>query len=95
MMQRWRGLKTLVNDTVEHGSFALENLQKKAARRPFDMLERIPKIRVPVQGIREIHDTAITNTHGMIRLVNRVVGDTLDVVIDVVEQRRGPAGPNS
>jgi len=89
-MQRWRGLKTLVHDTVEHGSHALEKLQKSAAKRPFELLEQIPKVRTTVQGIREIHDTALSNTHGMIRLVNRVVRDALDDVLDAVEQRKGP-----
>ena len=87
-MQRWRGLKSLVVDAVEHGSRAVERVQKETARRPFEILAQIPPLEVPVKGIHEIHDTAVSGIHGMIRLVTRVVGGTVDVVIDVVEHRR-------
>lgn len=86
-MQRWRGLRALVTDAVEHGSRAVERVQIQTARRPFDILEQIPAIRLPVRGIRVIHDTSVAGVHGMIRLVNQVVGETLDVVIDVVEEK--------
>jgi hypothetical protein len=87
-MNRWRGLKSLVVDAVEHGSRAVERVQKETARRPFEILAMIPPLEVPVKGIQEIHDTAVSGIHGMIRLVTRVVGGTVDVVIDVVEERR-------
>ncbi|APR86804.1 hypothetical protein A7982_12153 [Minicystis rosea] len=87
-MRRWRGLKSLVVDAVEHGSRAVERIQMEAARLPFDILEQIPPLTVPVKGVRAIHHGAVAGTHGMIRLVNRVVGDTLDVVFDVVEKRQ-------
>ena len=87
-MNRWRGLKSLVVDAVEHGSRAVEHVQKETARRPFEILAKIPPLEVPVKGIQEIHDTAVSGIHGMIRLVTRVVGGTVDVVLDVVERRR-------
>lgn len=86
--QRWRGLKSLVVDAVEHGSRAVERIQKETAKVPFDILEQIPPLEVPVKGIREIHDTAVSGVHGIIRLVNRVTGETLDVVLDAVERHR-------
>jgi hypothetical protein len=87
-MQRFRGLKSLVIDAVEHGSRTVERLQKETAKVPFDILEQIPPLRVPVKGAREIHDTAVTGIHGMIRLVNRVVGETLEVILDAVEKTK-------
>lgn len=87
-MKRWRGLKALVVDAVEHGSRAVEHIQKETARRPFEILEQIPPLQAPVKGIHEIHDLAVSGVHGMIRLVNKAVGGTLDVVIDVVEHRK-------
>jgi hypothetical protein len=87
-MNRWRGLKSLVVDAVEHGSRAVEHVQKETARRPFEILAKLAPLEVPVKGIQEIHDTAVSGIHGMIRLVTRVVGGTVDVVIDVVERRR-------
>ncbi len=73
-MERWRGLKSLVVDAVEHGSRAVERVQKETARRPFEILARIPPLEVPVKGIHVIHDTAVGGVHGMIRFVNKVVG---------------------
>jgi hypothetical protein len=84
-MRRWRGLKALVVDAVEHGSRAVERIQLAAARRPFEILEQVPPIAVPVKGIHEVYDTAVTGVHGMIRLVNRVTGETIDVVLDAID----------
>jgi hypothetical protein len=85
-MQRWRGLKSLVVDAVEHGSRAVERIQMETAKVPFDILQQIPPIEMPVKGVRLIHDTAVAGVHGMIRLVNRGAGATLDIVIDVLEE---------
>lgn len=87
-MQRWRGLKSLIVDAVEHGSRAVERIQKETAKTPFDLLEQIPPLEMPVRGIREIHDTAVSGVHGMIRLVNRVTSETLDAVLDAVEHHQ-------
>jgi hypothetical protein len=95
-MQRYRGLRALITDAVEHGSRAVERVQIRIAKQTFDVLEAIEPIAVPVKGIHEIHDAAVAGVHGMIRLVNRVVGDTAEVVLDEVEKRQakegGPAG---
>jgi hypothetical protein len=91
-MERWRGLKSLIIDAVDHGSRAVERIQKETAKTPFEILEQIPPIAVPAKGIHEIHDAAVTGVHEMIRLVNRVTGEALDVVIDVVEKQRAAAG---
>jgi hypothetical protein len=89
-MERWHGLKSLVQDAVEHGSRAVERVQKDVAKRPFDMLEQIPPLKVPVKGIREIHDTAVSGVHGMIRLVTRVAGETVGAILDAADQRSEP-----
>lgn len=89
-MERWRGLKNLVQDAIDHGSRAVERLQKEAAKRPFDLLEQIPPIAVLVKGIREIHDTTVSSVHGVIRLVNRVAGDTVDAVLSRVAPEKEP-----
>jgi hypothetical protein len=96
-MQRWRGLKSLIIDAVDHGSRAVERLQVETARLPFEILEQIPPIAAPVKGIHVIHDTTVAGVHGMIRLVNKVTGKALDVVLDVVEKEvekedRSPLG---
>ncbi|WP_437547826.1 hypothetical protein WME95_48905 [Sorangium sp. So ce327] len=89
-MDRWRGLKDLVQDAVDHGSRRVERIQKDAAKLPFDLLEQIPPIKAPVRGIRLIHDTTLSGVHGAIRLVNRAVGGAVDVVLFLVEQKARP-----
>lgn len=91
-MRRWRGLKSLVIDAVEHGSHAVERIQLETARLPFGLLEHIPPLTVPVRGAHAIHDLSVKTTHQMVRLVTRAVGATLDVVLDVVEAQRSDDG---
>jgi hypothetical protein len=90
--KRWRGLKSLVVDAVEHGSMAIERVQKETARRPFSILESIPPIAAPVRGIHLVHDASVSGVHGIIRLVTRTVGGTIDIVIDEIERRDAGAG---
>ena len=91
MTARWRGLKDLVRDAVEHGSRAVERIQIETAKTPFDLLERIAPPEVPIKGIHQIHDAAVSGVHGMIRLVNGVAGEALGLVIDLVDRRRQAA----
>jgi len=68
-MKRFRGLKTLVLEAVEKGSRAIERVQIETAKRPFDLLEQVPTLKVPVNGVRAIYNVSISNTHSLIRLV--------------------------
>jgi hypothetical protein len=90
--KRIRGLKQLLQDVVEHGSIAVERVQLERAKLPFGLLERVPPIAAPARGVHILHDAAVSTTHGMIRLVNRVVGDTIDAVIDEVERAERAEG---
>lgn len=94
-MQRTRGLISLITDAVDHGSRAVERVQMRMAKPTFDVLEAIPPIAVPAKGVHQIHDAAVAGVHGMIRLVNRVVGDTAGVVMDEIEKRHSHAGPEA
>jgi hypothetical protein len=88
MMERWRGLKALVVDAVEHGSRAVERIQKETAKVPFDILEQVPPLAAPAKGIHIVYDTTVSGVHGIIRLCARATGEVLDVVIDTVERRQ-------
>lgn len=93
-MKRIRGLKSLLQAAVEHGSRAVEAVQIEVAKTPFDLLEKVPPLKLPVAGVRLLYNTGVGTTHTMIRLVNKVVGDTLDVVLDQVAPAAGAAeGP--
>jgi hypothetical protein len=85
--EKWRGLAALVQDAVEHGSRAVERVQKATAQRPFAVLEKIPSIATVAKGVHAIHDASVSSVHGAIRTVNRVAGRTITVVVDAVQER--------
>jgi len=84
--KKWRGLKDLVGAAVENGSIAIERIQKETARRPFTILEQIPVTSATARGVHAVHDATVSGVHAMVRLVNRVVVQALDVALDVAER---------
>ena len=83
---RWRGLTAMLKDAVENASVAIERIQKETARKPFEVLEQIPSIAGPARAIHGVYDASVSATHGAIRLATRVVGKTVDVVLETVER---------
>jgi hypothetical protein len=95
-MKRLRGLRALVQDVVEHGSKAVEDVHKATAARTFTVLEAIPPIATPAKVVHVVHDAWVTGVYGVIRIVNRGVGKTLDIALDVVEENeRETSDPDS
>ena len=84
MMDRWRGLFTLVGQAVDRGAAAIERVHLETARRPFRILERIPILAVPAQSVHTIHDATASSVYALIRIVNDAAGKTIDVAIDAV-----------
>ena len=84
-IERLRGLRKLIEDVVEHGSRAVERVQKETARRPFEIVEAIPAIGEPARVVHVLYDASVGGVHTMIRLVNRAVGTTLEAALDVAE----------
>jgi hypothetical protein len=76
--KRWRGLRALITDAVEHGASAIERVHLETARRPFEVIEQITGAPEPAQNFREVHDTIVSGVYTTIRLVNRAVGQTLE-----------------
>lgn len=85
-MGRLKGLKDLVQDAVEHGATAVQKVHEDIASRPFDALEATP-IRLPVQGVRFVHDTITRTVYASIRGVNRIAGAAAGAIIDEIESR--------
>ena len=81
MSDRWRGLKALVQDAVEHGSRAVERVHLQTARRPFAVLESLPLVDGPARAAHAIHDATVAATYGAIRLVNRLAGGAVDALL--------------
>jgi hypothetical protein len=85
-LKRWRGLRALIGDAVEHGSSAIERVHLQTANRPFAVLELIPGIAQPAQDIHRVHDAAVAGVYASIRGVNRLVGATLDAALEQLER---------
>jgi hypothetical protein len=79
---RWHGLKDLVQDAIEHGSTAVEQVHKATAARPFDILEQIPAVAGPTRIVRVVHDVSVTTVYSAIRLTNRAVGRVVDIALE-------------
>ncbi len=91
-LNRWRGLKALVQDVVHEGSSAVERVHLATASRSFFVAEQIAPIAASAREIHAVHDAAVSSVYAMIRMVNKVVGTTLDVVLDTVDAAGGPDG---
>lgn len=91
-VKQLRGLVRLVGDAIDGGSRAIEKVQKRTARRTFDVLEAIPVVAPPAQAVHVVHDACVGLSHASIRGVARVVGIGLDAALDVAE-RCYVAGP--
>jgi hypothetical protein len=84
--KRWRGLRALVTDAVEHGSRAIERVQMDTAKRTFDVLEAIPPIAAPVKLVHLVHDATVGGVYGTIRVVNQVVGASVEAAFEAVDE---------
>jgi len=95
IVKRWRGLKDLIEDAIDQGSRAIEEVHGQAGRWVFDLLERVPPLATPARRVRALQQTVIARTYGTIRLVNRLVGGIVTVAIDVAETapRKASAPP--
>jgi hypothetical protein len=92
-VQRWRGLKAMVVDAVDHGSRAVQRVHMETARVPFSILEQVPPLGDAAKDVHALHDALAGGVYASIRAVNHVASKTLDVVIDVIEARAGQPAP--
>ena len=84
-LSRWRGVRALVTDAVGAGASAVERVHLGTARRPFAFLESIPAVSRPVRVVHRVHDGFVSGAYGAVRVVNRLVGATLDAGLGVFD----------
>jgi hypothetical protein len=102
-LQKWKGLKALVQDAVDGTSKAVERIQKETANRPFSVLEQVPLVAAPTRAVHLVHDGVVSGVHGAIRWVNRAIGAGVGAALDLAEKARdseatggeGPAEDNA
>ena len=84
-LKRLRGLRALVEEAVEHGSKAVQEVHIATVARTFVVLEAITPIAKPAKVVHVVHDAYVGGIYGIIRAVNRVVATTAEVAIDLAD----------
>ena len=82
---RWRGLKDLVLDAVDHGAAEVEKVHRESVRVPLELLARVPRLAAPARAVAGIADTALAATYGTVRLATRAAGEIAAVGLTVAE----------
>lgn len=85
-MEKLKGAKDLLQEMVEKGTTAVEDIHKETADRYFNVLEEVPLFQVPVKGVRLVHDAIASNVYDVIRLVNRGVGMAAGAALDGLDR---------
>jgi hypothetical protein len=88
-IDKWRGLKAMVQDAVEQGAAAVERVHLETAKRPFGVIKSIAPLEKPTEGIEAIHDTIVSGAYASVRLVNKLAGRAVDAALDVLEDTKG------
>lgn len=80
-----RGWKELIQDGIDRGTHAVQQVHEDIAGTPLAVLQQIEPLAKHATGIREIQLQLIGSVYDSIRTVNRVVGDLAGEVIDKLE----------
>jgi hypothetical protein len=80
-VRRWKGLSSMIGDAVEHGSMAVERIHMATARRPFEIIEKIPAVATPTKVVHGVHDAIVTQTYKQIRWWNSLVQQVVQAAL--------------
>jgi hypothetical protein len=78
---RWRGLVALAADAVEHGSRAVERIQKETARRPIALVARVAPLAPIAAAVGAAHEAGVSWVHGGIRLAARIASRAAELAL--------------
>ncbi|HTP27393.1 MAG TPA: hypothetical protein VMK12_17295 [Anaeromyxobacteraceae bacterium] len=97
-MTRWHGLKDLLVDAVHHGSIAVEEVHQAVARRPIEILQRVPPLASTARFVGAWQSAGISAVYGAVRVVNAAAGQVAGAIIDLSTrgkpvQAGKPCGP--
>ncbi len=81
--QRLRGLRRLLHGVVDLGADLIEKHHRHTAAKPFQVLESIAPIAVPVRIVRVIHDGVLTLTYGGIHAVHHLTAAAGEWLLEV------------
>jgi hypothetical protein len=88
-IQQIRGLKDLIQEAIEAGVNATEEVHQTIARQPYALLQHIAVIAVPVQAIEHVQTTVTSGVYHTILSVNRIAGMLTTQVLDGLDVKEG------
>ena len=87
-----RGAKDLIQEAVEAGVTATEQLHLAIARKPYALLARVDVIAGPVQAVELIQQTITGGVYRAIRVANRMTGAIATQIIDRLDATENRTG---
>jgi pimeloyl-ACP methyl ester carboxylesterase len=81
----------LLEDAVELGSSAVQEVHEAIAARTYDIIEAVPPLQAPTRAVREVHFRVLRGTYAALRLANKLVGAAAGVAADGERSRSGQA----
>ena len=85
-MRRWRGLKNLVHDAVDHTTNLVEETQESVAGRTFGIIELFEPVTKPAKTVNLIRKITSAGVYGSIHGVNHIVKALGDEGLELVEK---------
>ena len=82
-----RGLKDLLVAALNGGTTTVEQMHASIARRPFEVLERLPVTRIPAAAVRMIHDGIAGGVYRGLRGLNGLAGGAAGLALVPLAQR--------
>lgn len=81
------GLKNLIQDAVEAGVDATEDVHLNIMRQPYALLQRIPVIAKPAWAVEQVQQTITQGVYQSIRLVNRAAGTLSSKALEICYEK--------
>jgi len=72
-MENQQSLASAVHDVVEESANSIEEIHKKIAGLPIDLLENLPILKKPLKEVRKIQNDAIETVYSVVRDVNQEI----------------------
>lgn len=87
-MRRWRGLKKLVHDAVEHTTGLVEETEESVARKTMRYLEPFGPVADAARAVDQVRRLSSMGVYATIHGVNRTVDQLGDAGLDALERVR-------
>lgn len=93
-MRRWRGLKSLVHDAVDHTADLVEAANASTARTVVGLLSHVAPLAAPARVVGALHGAATAGVVAAVKGVNRAVEAVTEAGLDRATRDR-PAAPEA